>query len=172
MSNIIDVRVDLYEDRINMIPRILVLVDADEHTQIEYEERDYMYLGIKDDIASFYYYDRPGDGFGGMRIPIKMKDGTERVLEGPWSSNSASVNGLFPETPVVECSITYDKNGWNDEHIYSAHGGAALISSLIPKLKEKGIRCGMVNTGYGVYFRPLSASGQSKDPRDIIIKEF
>lgn len=78
------------------------LVTFDELPREAYREiGDGMLLSIVGERADFFAYTGPGTGYGGRKFTIKMNDGTQRVLIGPWSSNSGSVNARVPESEHV-----------------------------------------------------------------------
>ena len=60
--------------------------------EFEFEQRGPLYYAEKDGFVRFYAYQKPGSGFGGREFRIRMKDGEERVLKGPWSSRSGCMN--------------------------------------------------------------------------------
>jgi hypothetical protein len=171
MAKIIDVDVDMMEQFNAASPQIIVLFDKDDFFDIKYQERENVYLGILEDRASFYYYEKPGSGFGGRRIEVEMVDGSKRVLIGPWSGNSDSVNHFFPEFGIIEITSCENKKNWDEGDRYGC-GGAVLIAPLAKKLKEKGYRCGIINTGYGNYFEVLRENGTPKCIDSKVIKEF
>lgn len=162
MSKIIDIQVDMHFDNINRLPSIYVTFDAIDYSSLLFTEQNHTFLGIQDDLAVFYYHQQPDSGFGGRHFHIKMIDGSDFTLQGPWSSNSAHVNEMFPESQVVECTIVHE-----GQHF----GGAVLIEPLSKILRARGFRCGLVNTGYGIFFQPLLNNGQSKD-HSPVVKEF
>ena len=78
----------LYEDRSNM----------------QYEQRGSMYFAQDERTGrvSYFFYEKPGRGFGGYTYNLPMKDGTTAILHGPWSSNSHAMNtaGFEPSMEV------------------------------------------------------------------------
>ena len=79
----------LYEDRSNM----------------KYEQRGSMYFAQDERTGrvSYFFYEKPGRGFGGYTHNLPMKDGTTAILHGPWSSNSHAMNraGFEPSKEVT-----------------------------------------------------------------------
>ncbi len=64
-----------------------------------FEERNSVYYTDLGDVVKFYYYDKPGTGYGGKVFCLKMKNGTNRELIGPWSSSPGYVNSVFSDYP-------------------------------------------------------------------------
>ena len=79
---------ELYEGRSNM----------------KYEQRGSMYFAQDERTGrvSYFFYEKPGRGFGGYTYNLPMKDGTTSILHGPWSSNSHAMNraGFEPSKEV------------------------------------------------------------------------
>lgn len=97
---------------INQRRDIIVTVEHDtEPADLRYEERAGMFRADNGDAVRYFYWTRPGDGFGGSIFHITMKDGTLRALKGPWSSRAGCVNRVFHDLPhVVDC-VTTDRMG-------------------------------------------------------------
>ena len=80
---------ELYEDRSHM----------------QYEQRGSMYFAQDERTGrvSYFFYEKPGRGFGGYTYNLPMKDGTTAILHGPWSSNSHAMNhaGFEPSKEVT-----------------------------------------------------------------------
>lgn len=61
--------------------------------ELRYEKRGNHYFAEKDGYVSFFAWDgTPDRGFCGAHFPIKLIDGSEVVLKGPWSSNSVAMD--------------------------------------------------------------------------------
>ena len=89
---IISTKVEWHEEYLNF-PNLVIEVDAlPDPKVLRYEERNGIYYAEHRGYVSFFYYTAPGDGFGGAKFPIVMKDGTSKVLVGPWSSRASCVN--------------------------------------------------------------------------------
>ena len=80
---------ELYEDRSHM----------------KYEQRGSMYFAQDERTGrvSYFFYEKPGNGFSGYTYNLPMKDGTTALLHGPWSSNSHAMNraGFEPSKEVT-----------------------------------------------------------------------
>jgi len=93
------------------LPTLEVLVDEiPDYKSLVYEQKGCCYFAEKDGLVDFYYYSSPGEGYGGSKFSIIMKDGSTKVLEGPWSGNSLgmeqagfmrSVNVSLTDDPKV-----------------------------------------------------------------------
>ena len=128
-------------------PRIQVLVDRiPEPDEMRYEEKEGLYYAENDGYVQFYSWAGPenGGGFYGATIPVKMKDGSERKLLGPWSSNSEAINrrGFGP---CVEVDITDDPETF--KRGYTFRGAAVTVERAREALKRIGVA--LVKTSIG-----------------------
>lgn len=73
-----------------------------------FEERQGLYRAQLGDFVKFYYYTKPGNGYGGMSVDITMIDGSKRTLKGPWSSRAGCVNRVFYDRDHVYECVTQD----------------------------------------------------------------
>jgi len=97
-------------------------------------ERGHIYYAELGGYVSFYYYSRPDEGYGGRKFPLSMEDGSTRILVGPWSSNSMSVNRLGLG-PCVEVTITDDEKVWDRGYtFYASAATIALIEKYIDRI--------------------------------------
>lgn len=75
------------------------------HSNMKYEQRGSMYFAQDERTGrvSYFFYEKPGHGFGGYTYNLSMKDGTTAILHGPWSSNSHAMNraGFEPSKEVT-----------------------------------------------------------------------
>lgn len=82
--------------------------------------------------------DRNEGGYGGHCYEITMKNGSKRILKGPWSSRAALCNLVFPNhAPCVEVSITTDLDDWNSGMGYCTSSGDLLESAILAFLREQ-----------------------------------
>ena len=74
-------------------------------SHMKYEQRGSMYFAQDERTGrvSYFFYEKPGRGFGGCTYNLPMKDGTTAILHGPWSSNSHAMNraGFEPSKEVT-----------------------------------------------------------------------
>lgn len=71
-----------------------------------YEKRGPLYYSANEGLVRFFSYTKPGDGYGGRRFKVRLTDGSEETLIGPWSSGeTAMIAAGFP--PCVSASICY-----------------------------------------------------------------
>lgn len=102
--NILDLKID-WSPKFDNTPSVQVLVD-EIPTDLVYIDRHPFYFAEKDGFVSFFYYQKPGDGYGGRAFDIETDKGP-KVLKGPWSSNSDAMYAAgFPDT--ISVSITDD----------------------------------------------------------------
>lgn len=89
--NILNAKINWYVGYRNY-PELQILVDRiPEREELRFECRSGIYFAEKDGYVEYYYYNSPGNGFGGRNYAVTMNDGSHKVLVGPWSSNSAAV---------------------------------------------------------------------------------
>lgn len=64
-----------------------------------------LYVAWKGPWCSFMIHDpRRETGYGGRKFELRLTGGGTKTVKGPWSSNSAFVNGYFsPGEHVIEC---------------------------------------------------------------------
>jgi len=102
-------------------PKLEIHLDRyPESGQFVYEETQGCYFAVDQEtgVVRYFYYERPGRGYGGRTFDLKMKDGSTRSLIGPWSSRCQCMNEVgFPHS--VECVIITE-DGCN-------YAGALLI---------------------------------------------
>jgi len=123
---IINCRVRWYKDYANS-PTFEVLVDKiPEPDNFIFEEKNGLYVAEYEGIYKFFYYKRPGNGFGGCHFNIKMKNGTDKILKGPWSSRASCVNQQ-EFGPCSEVTLIVGK---------SYYGGYAFSLPLLEKCAE------------------------------------
>ena len=95
-------------------PKLVVhMDDYPDAGRFIFEERNGCYFAVDQasGVVRFFYYAQPGRGYGGRDFTLRMKDGSERTLSGPWSSRCACMNEVgFPHS--VECVIV-TKEGHN-----------------------------------------------------------
>jgi hypothetical protein len=97
-----------------------------------YERNMGCYFGTIDgsDFVDYFYYERPGNGYGGAKFDLNMKDGTVHTLIGPWSSRASVMNSMgFPHCTEVVIILP-------NENRYS---GAMLVPRVEELLVESGI---------------------------------
>ena len=98
---------------------------------MRYEERGGIYYAEREGFASYFYYIHPDVGFGGREFPITMKDGTKKVLKGPWSSRAACVN-LMGFGPIVDVTIKERESPYK----YVNTAGAVTLRVAQKAIKE------------------------------------
>lgn len=93
---------DKWELRLVIPKELWNLWDTQEN--FIYEQRGPMYFAEDKTTGrvSYFFYDKPGRGFGGAQYKLNMIDGTTTTLYGPWSSNSHAMNtyGFEPSKEV------------------------------------------------------------------------
>lgn len=86
-------------------PRIKILLsDIPSRDSLVYEQIDDLFFAEKEGFVNFFYYKRPGDGYGGSHFTITLSNGERKTLIGPWSSDSYAMNRCFPHS--VGCAYT------------------------------------------------------------------
>jgi hypothetical protein len=154
-------------------PGFKILVDDDwaDHSEHRYEERNGIYLSIlPNGMVSFFFYKSPGDGFGGRKFTLKMKDGTERELIGPWSSNSDAVNRTFPESQVNEVTYTSEDEVW--EKGFTFYAGSCTVDILIEAAKICGVNLVRAKFHRGTYVVPSLSPDKVVKPRKFTTYQY
>jgi hypothetical protein len=111
-------------------PDLTLLVDRiPPLAWMRFELREQYYFAEHEGFCRFFSYHGNGNnrGFGGAKFEIVMHDGERRVLEGPWSSNSSTMNE-HGFGPCMEARFTTDPEGFN--HGRYETPGAVLVSLL------------------------------------------
>ena len=125
-------------------PYLEVLVDKIPRDDLRYEQKGELFFAEHEGYVSFFAYSGPGDGYGGSRFDIIMKDGSKKTLIGPWSSRPGVMNnaGFALCTGV---SITDDPKVFERGHTF--YGGnltlekakeAATIAEVFMVEKKDG----------------------------------
>ena len=193
------VRVD-WRDGWGNNPQFEVFMEGDRTQSSEgiaWEEREGHFRREVGDLVDFLYWTAPGKGFGGRTFSLLMMDGTIKELEGPWSSNSSSLNCKFPDRdPCFEVGHTTEPDVWERGHTFYAgavkveavleylrandwmveviHNRGSLKGLPITKGMEK-LRVGLVKLGKEqneVWFTALTSKGTPKIERDYLVTEF
>jgi hypothetical protein len=123
---ILKAHVDWHEGWANF-PSIALAVDSlPKMDDLRYEERAGIYYAERDGYVSFFYWTEPGEGYGGRTFVLKMVDGSERSLQGPWSSNPGHVNSVG-FGPCLAATIASGK------HLYVEHYCTlSLVRDILP----------------------------------------
>jgi hypothetical protein len=115
-------------------PDLRVLIDAYPNTDnLRYRRSMSLYYAHLEGLARFYYYAKPDRGFGGREYKITLEDGSEKILKGPWSSNSGAVNKHF-EPHCVSVIMTDEPEVWERGHTFCA--GAMTIEFVKEQITE------------------------------------
>jgi hypothetical protein len=97
MNKIVAIEVDPMEKWMND-PRITITVDSlSKYEDFLWEEKNSLYFARAEGGRCAHLYkkgDKQEQGFGGQHYHLNMVDGTQRVLKGPWSSNSTASNSM------------------------------------------------------------------------------
>jgi len=137
-------------------PTIKILVDKmPDLADLRYEEREGLYYAELGGYVSFYYYVRPGDGFGGRVFNITMKDGSKKALRGPWSSRAGAMN-RFGFGPCLDVSMTDNPESY--ERGYTFFASACTLELVMDAMDRIDI-----GPGYG-FNKPSWASNTEEFP--------
>lgn len=158
-------------------PRILVSFTKDTNEEIvsilkghtfRYTCKDGFYRSILGERVDYFYHPDKGitnaGGFSGRSITILLEDGSEVVLQGPWSSNSLVVNRIYADgNDAIEVSIV------NEDKNKIATATAATVAGVARWIKENNPDFGLVKTNslfcpYQVCFK----DGTLKDSTHIV----
>jgi hypothetical protein len=139
-------RVDWMEGRGNR-PNLYLLVDAVPCVDdLRYHATDDgIYFAELGGFCKFYSWrGGKGHGFGGDHFPITLVDGEKRVLQGPWSSSSSTVNE-HGFGPCIEAAYTT-----NSDVFMKGNGfrHCAVLTSLLRTYAR------VIDVGTGYTWRP------------------
>lgn len=130
---VLDANIDPMNGYSNPAKLHLLVDKIPERSEMVYEQKGSLYFAEKDGLCKFYAYTAPGNGYGGNEFTINMKDGTTKVLKGPWSSRSGCMNRFF--THSVEVTITDDKDHWDLYEKTGMTSVAVTIDVIVDALK-------------------------------------
>ena len=120
-------------------PSLMVLVDKIPEESV-YTHKDGLYFSNTEGFCRYFAYEKPGDGYGGRQFPIKMDDGTTKVLIGPWSSRAGVMNHCF--TPCIDVYITEDTKNFGTKNYYTRYHGAITLE--LAEQAAKMAKCHLV----------------------------
>jgi hypothetical protein len=117
-------------------PTLQILIDKfPKDEDFLFEQKGPLYFAEFEDYVRFFCYSKPGDGFGGREFKLKMKDGAEKILYGPWSSRAGVMNKVG-FTPCLDVALTDDKRIFDDPLGGVWSGGAVTLESVREWMKE------------------------------------
>lgn len=98
-----------WHDEFSNPPTLHVVIDAfPDEDQLVYDRRDGLWFAELDGYARFYSHgggEKNEGGFAGRSYTLTMRDGTQQVLRGPWSSRSSVMNLYFKHTMEVTAHL-------------------------------------------------------------------
>jgi len=107
---LISAKVDWMEGFANKPNLILTVDHIPKRDNMRFRQSGNFYYAELEGYVTFFYYERPGAGYGGSTFSLKMVDGTTKSLIGPWSSRAGSLNTVFG--PCVDVTIIEESNGY------------------------------------------------------------
>lgn len=127
-------KVQWYHDCTNAA-KLIVFAENYDRDELSYNVKaDNYYFGVDQEsgLCNFYYQDpKNHEGYYGSSFKIKMVDGTQVTLVGPWSSRSGVMNRVgFPLSTEITCESKYNIacSILNDE-------AEKLIKKYLPELE-------------------------------------
>lgn len=150
---LVRMKIDRYEGYANRPAFILTAENVPGADELRYEVRDGCYFAEKNGLVRFYYYTKPGDGFGGSKFLITMTDGTEKELIGPWSSRAGVMNGQGFK-PCLEVVL---------------NGFASAVT--VEWLESQGIPCKAIDSHGETIYEPVDGRGEFYKPLNSFYKE-
>jgi hypothetical protein len=129
---ILDLKINWYHGFANKPAIYLLVEDKPDPREMRYEHHSGLYFAEKDGYALFFSYERPGEGYGGSRFYITLKDGTEKTLIGPWSSRASVMNAYF-EPHVTEVGITESRK------LFDGRGGVWTAGNVSVELLREAL---------------------------------
>lgn len=142
-------------------PQLILDVDRSEvnYDTMRYEQRGSIYYAEREGLVSFFAYSGPGDGYGGHEFPITMKDGTKKILKGPWSSRASAINSMG-FGPCLDMVFRFNGNEW--------HQGAGAITLRLAQrvMKQHNVKAYLIpmNCHGEVNFTPSVEPGRVVKP--------
>lgn len=85
----------------------------------------------KDGYVNYFFYNSDQSGYAGRVFKLKMKDGTEKILKGPWSSRAGVMNAMG-FTPCVDVTIEVSRNT-----LFSCSVTLDFLNKILHKLTFK-----------------------------------
>lgn len=103
-----------WQHNFSNIPRVKVWVDRiPDLDEMEFIQRGNLYYAELDGFVQFFCYDSPDNGFGGSHFKLHMKDGSTKILKGPWSSGTYAMNDAgFGPCAEASISIKLNSDSW------------------------------------------------------------
>lgn len=92
---VVKAKIDWMEKWSNNPELVVAVEDWPSSEEFRYEQRGNLFFAEKDGAVSFFSHsgkDENLGGYGGDEFKIRMIDGTEKILKGPWSSRSGVMN--------------------------------------------------------------------------------
>lgn len=130
---ILKAKIDWMEQFANEPGLYLLLKNRPSLGDFRYEERNGCYFAENQGLVDFFHYKQPGDGYAGRSFHLTMKDGSEKVLKGPWSSR-ASVMNREGFVHCIEATITEDLEVWERGHTFYSSAVTIEIAKKALKL--------------------------------------
>lgn len=141
---IIKIKVDWRDGWAND-PRLQVLVDKiPNHNVFNYEEKDGFYYAEYKGYVNFFYYMQPDNGYAGKHFNITMKDGSKKILNGPWSSRAGVINNVG-FGPCIDVIITDDFKVWKRGYTFYCGSVSVMLVQEFNGIVEIGKGYGLVN---------------------------
>lgn len=147
--NIFKGRVD-WKEGLGNRPDLRLLVDEiPSLDMLRFDLRDSYYFAERGGYCQFFSHHGNGNnrGFGGAKFEITMRDGERRILEGPWSSNSSTMNE-HDFGPCMEASFTTDADAFK-----RGHGGFFPGAVLVSLLRDAAA---VIDVGQSYTWRPAT----------------
>lgn len=117
------------------------------------DENGATYLSVTDGIVSFFYHNPKNEhGYGDRTFNLTMRDGTERVVKGPWSSNNSWIRQLFG---VDSFHVSYTEDPEVFKRGYTFYAGDITIDLAQEAMKLTGDE-----------WQLIYASSNAKTPND------
>lgn len=131
---ILDMSIDWMEDWVNS-PNIKLEVDKiPELEELVFIRRGNLYFAEQDGYARLFSYQGPGEGYGGKEFKINMKDGSEKILIGPWSSGSHIGNIFFTKCLEVTATLESESHEYLHEITVTEELLRAGFKKFLPEL--------------------------------------
>ena len=181
--NIIAIHVD-WRERYNHDPIFIITMDSEPllYTALTFFSVGNYYIGEHEGYVRYFYKqgDQQEQGFGGTWYKLQMRDGTTKILKGPWSGAASELSLLWkPVLNVLLRTPKYNEKSSFLTGTFTKESLEPLLSILAPDIELYGGDYGWYpkkigevpkNPRQGRHYRLISESLSDEQARIIEVK--